>query len=214
MPDQVIGVPIKSSTYRIEGASRCYLPDSAGQYQIPSPAEGSNTFRKGKGNFVVKRMNKLGKKADTFAHGIREHVRLGPKISETVNGKLSLEGKNSSSRRCGYDIQTIVLCRRRGEAVEGMPMLFINNSSDRSIKIPSPNGEFLRVHYNVLIPLEKIKGVNESENMKKPSQKYMEIVTVDDFEFWFMGFFNYQKTFKYLQQAISQRLLHDVLVIF
>ncbi|MBA0682811.1 hypothetical protein Goari_024502, partial [Gossypium aridum] len=35
-------------------------------------------------------MNLLGKKADTFAHGVREHVRLGPKISETVKGKLSL----------------------------------------------------------------------------------------------------------------------------
>ncbi|MBA0556857.1 hypothetical protein Golob_026927, partial [Gossypium lobatum] len=44
----------------------------------------------GKGNFVLKRMNLLGKKADTFAHGVREHVRLGPKISETVKGKLSL----------------------------------------------------------------------------------------------------------------------------
>ncbi|RVW51477.1 GEM-like protein 6 [Vitis vinifera] len=29
--------------------------------------------------------------------------------------------------------------------------------------------------------------------MKKPSQKYMEIVTMDNFEFWFMGFLNYQK---------------------
>lgn len=45
--------------------------------------------------------------------------------------------------------------------------------------------------------------------MKKPSQKYMEIVTVDDFDFWFMGFLNYQKAFKYLQQAVvsqSQRV--------
>lgn len=57
----------------------------------------------------------------------------------------------------------------------------------------------------VLIPLEKIKGVNQSENMKKPSQKYMEIVTVDDFDFWFMGFVNYQKAFKYLEQAIFQK---------
>ncbi|KAK8988960.1 hypothetical protein V6N11_030331 [Hibiscus sabdariffa] len=35
-------------------------------------------------------MNKLGKKADTLAHGVREHVKLGPKITETVKGKLSL----------------------------------------------------------------------------------------------------------------------------
>lgn len=66
----------------------------------------------------------------------------------------------------------------------------------------------------VLIPLAKIKGVNQSENMKKPSQKYMEIVTVDDFDFWFMGFVNYQKAFKYLQQAISQRLDDVVQVTF
>jgi len=56
----------------------------------------------------------------------------------------------------------------------------------------------------VLIPLRKIKRVEQSENMKKPSQKYMEIVTVDNFDFWFMGFLSYQKSFKYLQEAISQ----------
>lgn len=56
----------------------------------------------------------------------------------------------------------------------------------------------------VLIPLRKIKTANQSENVKKPSQKYIEIVTVDDFDFWFMGFLNYQKALKCLQQAISQ----------
>jgi hypothetical protein len=56
----------------------------------------------------------------------------------------------------------------------------------------------------VLIPLRKIKRVEQSENMKKPSQKYMEIVTVDNFDFWFMGFLSYQKSFKYLQEAILQ----------
>lgn len=58
----------------------------------------------------------------------------------------------------------------------------------------------------VLIPLAKINRVNKSENMKKPSQKYMELVTVDNFDFWFMGFLNYQKTFRYLQQAIYQNI--------
>ncbi|KAK8568421.1 hypothetical protein V6N12_006974 [Hibiscus sabdariffa] len=138
--DQVIGVPIKSTTYRVERTLTLYLSDTAGQNRISSSAAG---------------INKLGKKADTFAHGVREHVKLGPKITETVKGKLSL----------------------------GARIL------------------------QVLIPLDKIKGVNESENMKKPSQKYMEIVTVDGFDFWFMGFLNHHKAFKYLQQAISKRLL-------
>lgn len=57
-----------------------------------------------------------------------------------------------------------------------------------------------------MIPLTKIRRVRKSENMKKPSQKYMEIVTVDEFDFWFMGFLNYQKTFKCLEQAVSQNM--------
>ena len=42
--------------------------------------------------------------------------------------------------------------------------------------------------------------VNESENVKKASQKYIQIVTVDKFEFWFMGFLNYQSTFNSFQE--------------
>ena len=64
-----------------------------------------------------------------------------------------------------------------------------------------------------LVPLKKIKMLNQSENVKKPSQKYLELVTVDDFDFWFMGFINYQKTFKYLQQAVSQ-ILDEINVAF
>ncbi|XVF67042.1 hypothetical protein PTKIN_Ptkin10aG0089300 [Pterospermum kingtungense] len=227
--EQVIGLPmIRSSTYRVERTPRRYLPDAAGQYRISSSAEGSAALKKsfgiaGKGNFVLKRMNKLGKKADTFAHGVREHVRLGPKITETVKGKLSLGArilqvggvekifKQLFSVTEGEKLLKACQCYLSTTAGPIAGLLFISSEkvafcSDRSIKIPCPNGELLRVHYKVLIPLEKIKRVNQSENMKKPSQKYMEIVTVDNFDFWFMGFLNYQKAFKYLQQAISQRL--------
>ncbi|KAG5128675.1 hypothetical protein JHK82_029510 [Glycine max] len=56
----------------------------------------------------------------------------------------------------------------------------------------------------VVIPLKKINCVNQSENVQKPTQKYIEMVTVDNFDFWFMGVLKYQKTFKYLEQAVSQ----------
>jgi len=55
-----------------------------------------------------------------------------------------------------------------------------------------------------MIPLNKIKCVNQSKNVQKPTQKYIEIVTEDNFDFWFMGVLKYQKTFKYLEQALSQ----------
>lgn len=66
------------------------------------------------------------------------------------------------------------------------------------------NIKFKTVSLQVVIPLEKIRSINQSQHVKKPSQKYIEIVTVDNFDFWFMGFLNYQKAFKYLKQAISQ----------
>lgn len=55
----------------------------------------------------------------------------------------------------------------------------------------------------VLIPIEKIKEVNESMNVNKLEQKYIEVVTKDDSEFWFVGFFRYEKAIKNLNKAIS-----------
>ena len=59
-------------------------------------------------------------------------------------------------------------------------------------------------YMQVMIPLTKIKRAIESENMTKPRQKYVQIVTEDNFDFWFMGFLNHQRTLRYLQQAIHQ----------
>lgn len=55
----------------------------------------------------------------------------------------------------------------------------------------------------MVIPVKKIKRAYASANENKPSQKYIEIVTEDNFEFWFMGFVRYEKAFLNLQKAIS-----------
>ncbi|KAI3885487.1 hypothetical protein MKW92_050435 [Papaver armeniacum] len=76
-------------------------------------------------------------------------------------------------------------------------------SSEKSLTISSTNGGFIRTPYKVVIPVEKIKRVEESQNVDKPKQKYIEIVTVDHFDFWFMGFVNYDKAFRTLQKSIN-----------
>ncbi|KAL5721318.1 hypothetical protein ACHQM5_004976 [Ranunculus cassubicifolius] len=75
--------------------------------------------------------------------------------------------------------------------------------SKRSLRFTSPSGELIRTPYKVIIPLKKIKRSTESENVHEPTQKYLEIFTVDSFDFWFMGFVDYQKTFKYVQHVES-----------
>ena len=56
----------------------------------------------------------------------------------------------------------------------------------------------------VAIPLRKVKRANQSENVEKPSQKYLQVTTTDNFEFWFMGFLKYKKTFNFQQKIVSQ----------
>ncbi|XP_054809307.1 GEM-like protein 6 [Prosopis cineraria] len=199
-------------------AATCKLGKSSNRY-LPGPVTTTNS-KKSKVNPVLAKMNKLSRRADSFVNGVREHVRVGPKMSETVKGKLRLGSKilkvggvekvfiEMLSVKEGERLLNASQCYLSTTSGPIAGLLFISTHkvafcSDRSIKVSSPTGTLTRIHYKVLIPLEKIKCVSKSENVKKPSQKYMEIVTVDDFDFWFMGFFNYQKALKYLQRALS-----------
>lgn len=205
-----------SSTCSVGKSSKRYLPDSSGVY-----SKSIAKSRQGKLNSVLTKMNMFGRKGDSFAHGVREHVRLGPKITDTVKGKLRLGARilqvggvekvfmQLFNANDGEKLLKASQCYLSTTSGLIAGLLFISTHkiafcSDKSIKISSSNGELIRVHYKVSIPHEKIQQVNQSQNMKKPSEKYIEIVTVDGFDFWFMGFFNYKKALRYLQQAISQ----------
>lgn len=56
----------------------------------------------------------------------------------------------------------------------------------------------------VLIPTKRIKSASVQENLYNPDEKYIDVVTVDGFDFWFMGFVSYEKSFKYLQHVIQK----------
>ncbi|KAK7280638.1 hypothetical protein RJT34_25703 [Clitoria ternatea] len=201
----VNGISI-TSTYQF-GKSKRYLPDSCGKY--------SKSITKSKQSRTPLHY-KTG-----FLQRIREHVKLGPKIADTVKGKLSLGARilqvggvekvfmQLFSVREGERLLKASQCYLSTTSGPIAGLLFISTDkvafcSERSIKISSPKGEFIRVHYKVSIPLVKINSVKQSQNVEKPSQKYIELVTKDGFDFWFMGFLNYQKALRCLQQAVSQ----------
>ncbi|KAJ8421824.1 hypothetical protein Cgig2_026780 [Carnegiea gigantea] len=77
-------------------------------------------------------------------------------------------------------------------------------SNEPIAKFTYPSGESVTFYYKVAIPLRKVKRANQSENVEKPSQKYLQVTTTDNFEFWFMGFLKYEKTFNLLQKIVSQ----------
>ncbi|XP_019166826.1 PREDICTED: GEM-like protein 7 [Ipomoea nil] len=148
--------------------------------------------------------------------------RLKPKITDTVKGKLILAAKllqaggvekvfknNFSPVRDEEKLLKASQCYLSTTSGPMPGLLFVSTHklaflSDRSIKIPSSTGKSKRMHYKVSIPIAKIKRANESENLKNPSEKYIQVITEDHFEFWFMWFLHHQRTLKYLQDAISQ----------
>lgn len=148
-------------------------------------------------------------------------MKLGPKLSETVKGKLRLGAKllqvggvtkvfkQNFSVSPGEKLLKASQCYLSTTAGPIAGLLYISTDriafcSERSIKVSTSAGDLLRIRYKVSVPLNKIKRANESENVKDRSRKYINIVTKDDFEFWFMGLFDHQRTYKFLQRAVYE----------
>ncbi|XP_022896997.1 putative GEM-like protein 8 [Olea europaea var. sylvestris] len=186
-----------------------------------SSVNSSPAFTSSKGKPPTGRNHyKFERKANSLAYRIREHVRLGPKISETVKGKLSVGakiikkgGRENIFREMfgvieGEKVLKASQCYLSTTAGPIAGILFISTEkiafcSERSITLQLSSGSHFRTPYKLSVPVKKIKRANESGNMDNPAQKYIEIVTEDDFEFWFMGFVRYEKAFMNLQKAIS-----------
>ncbi|KAG0497731.1 hypothetical protein HPP92_002422 [Vanilla planifolia] len=201
--EEVIGIPVSSSL-------------AFGRPQ----RQPFHRSRKSKGGWMLGRIKTLRSRADSFVHGVRDHVSVGPKISTTVKGKLSLgarifnaggfEGvfKATFTPGEGEKLLKASQCYLSTTAGPVAGVLFVSNEkiafcSERSISLSSPKGNPAKVPYKVLIPMKKVKAAFQGASMDKPNQKYLNVVTIDGFEFWFMGFVTYQKTFSSLQQAVS-----------
>ncbi|XP_062226223.1 GEM-like protein 4 [Phragmites australis] len=205
--EHVIGIPVSNRAFGIEE------PDF--------PREGAAYHGDAKNPITAGRAGKLGRTGDRVAQGLKEHVTLGPKLYETVKGKLSLGarilqagGVEKVFRRWflvekGEKLLKASQCYLSTTAGPIAGMLFVSTEkiafrSDRSLALTSPKGDTVRVPYKVAIPLRRVKTAKPSENKHRPEQKYVQVVTDDGFEFWFMGFVSYQVSLQQLEKAIAQ----------
>ncbi|KAG5128674.1 hypothetical protein JHK82_029509 [Glycine max] len=222
----VVGTPIISATYdKLQTPVNRYLLDPAIQCHYSTTTS--------KQSRVYSVANKLGRKTGSLSQGVQEHglmnisetvkrkLSLGARILQV--GGVEKVFKQFFSVREG---ERLLKVSTTSGPLAGL--LFISTDkvafcSERSMKVFTQKGHMLRIYYTFLdprfvevligihgcvevaIPLKKIKCVNhQSKNVQKPKQKYIGIVTEDNFDFWFMGIMKYQKTMKYLEQAVSQ----------
>ncbi|RYR57949.1 hypothetical protein Ahy_A05g023618 isoform A [Arachis hypogaea] len=148
------------------------------------------------------------KKGSSFASRIHEHVKIGSKLSETLKGKLNLGKKIIQKGGRGNIFKHIFGMQEDEKLLKASQcylyttagpiagVLFVSTKkvafcSENHITFSSSSGELVSAPYKVLIPVQKIREVNESQNVNKLKQKYIEIVTEDEYEFWFMGFLSW-----------------------
>ena len=57
--------------------------------------------------------------------------------------------------------------------------------------------------------LDQVSTVSPATNRFNPTELYIKVVTVDGYEFYFMGFISYDKAFKTLNEALQQYHNHS-----
>lgn len=188
---------------------------------FPASASASTSTSTSKSQIesFLNRMNRWSKAADHLVENFWNHLKLGGNISETIWGKLSLGAKivTEGGVENLFKLSFIVgprekllktsACYLSTTTGPVVGLLFISTEklafcSDRPLSFMGSKGRIAWSYYRVVIPVGKLKSVNTSENVYKPEEKYILIQTVDNHEFWFMGFVNYQKALKYLQEAV------------
>lgn len=97
---------------------------------------------------------------------------------------------------------------KEGDKPRDAPAANGKKQGDKPRDAPAANGEKegdkpSYFYYKVAVPIEKIREVVPSVNPNKAAEKYIEVITQDNFEFWFMGFVNYDKGVKTLQDALG-----------
>ncbi|KAK7336135.1 hypothetical protein VNO77_16668 [Canavalia gladiata] len=178
---------------------------------------------------ILNMFDSWSKKAETTAHNIWNNLKTGPSVSSAALGKMNLtvkaisEGgfeslyKQTFTTYPNEKLKKTFACYLSTSTGPVAGTLYLSNihvafCSDRPLSFAAPSGQETWTYYKVLVPLGKIGAVNPVIMKENPPEKYVQIVTVDGHEFWFMGFVNFDKAVKNLSEGISQFVVPGIAV--
>ncbi|KAL4281478.1 hypothetical protein GQ457_03G033740 [Hibiscus cannabinus] len=212
-------VPISTSTATT-------MPAESNPYVSPAPVQPSSV--KNKMESVKDVLGKWGKKAadDTkkakeIAENMWQHLKTGPSFADAAVGKIAQTTKVIADG--GYEkifrttFETVpdekllktYACYLSTSAGPVVGVLYL---STEKLGFCSDNPLAYQVgdqtqysYYKVIIPLHQLRAVNPSASKANPAEKYIQIISVDNHEFWFMGFVHYDSAVKNLQGALQPR---------
>lgn len=169
---------------------------------------------------ILHKFNGWSNKAETMAHNIWHNLKTNSSVSGAAWGKMNLTAKAITGG--GFEsLYKQTFSTYPNEKLRKTFASYLSTStgpvagtlylsdahvafcSDRPLSFTAPSGQETWSYYKVMLPLGKIGAINPVLMRDNPSEKYIQILTIDGHDFWFMGFINFDKASKHLSESIS-----------
>lgn len=209
----------------IYGSAATTMPAESNPYVNPQPAQPPASLVKNKVDSVKDALGKWGKKAaeatkkaEDLAGNMWQHLKTSPSLADAAMGRIAQSTKALAEG--GYEkvfrqtFETVpeekllksYACYLSTSAGPVMGVLYLSTAklafcSDKPLSY-KVGDQTEYSYYKVVLPVDQLKAVNPSTSKINPAEKYIQIISVDNHEFWFMGFVNYDSAVKNLQGAL------------
>ncbi|KAK8485680.1 hypothetical protein V6N13_109976 [Hibiscus sabdariffa] len=211
-------------TAPVSDSAATTMPAESNPYVSPAPVQSSSS--KSKIDSVKEVLGKWGKKAaeDTkkakeIAGNMWQHLKTGPSFADAAVGRIAqgtkvlAEGGYEKIFRTTFEnvpeeqLLKTYACYLSTSAGPVMGVLYLSTlklafCSDSPLSYQA-GSQTQWSYYKVVIPLHQLGAVNPSTSKANAAEKYIQISSVDNHEFWFMGFVHYDSAVKNLQRAIA-----------
>ncbi|KAK6125837.1 hypothetical protein DH2020_040421 [Rehmannia glutinosa] len=217
-------------------APRDYDHGSSNPYvnYSPAPSPNSTSFylkdKMGSMKDVLgrwgKKVGEATRKAEDLAGNTWQHLKTSPSLTDAALGRIAhgtkvfAEGGYEKIFRQTFEtvpeeqLKYSYACYLSTSAGPVMGVLYVSTaklafSSDNPL--PYEAGDKTDwSYYKVVIPLHQLKAVNTSTSRTNSAEKYIQVISLDSHEFWYMGFLNYAGAVKCLQEALQARHVESV----
>ncbi|CAF1860678.1 unnamed protein product [Brassica oleracea var. botrytis] len=173
-----------------------------------------------------RKVAEAAKKTESLAGNTWQHLRTAPSFADAAMGRIAqstkviAEGGYEKIFRQTFEtdpeeeLLNSFACYLSTSAGPVMGVLYVSTaklaySSDNPLSYKN-DGQTQWSYYKVVIPLHQLKAVNPSASIVNPADKYIQVISVDNHEFWFMGFLNYEGAVTSLQESLQDSGLRSV----
>lgn len=159
------------------------------------------------------------KKAEDLAGNMWQHLKTSPSFADAAVGRIAqgtkvlAEGGYEKIFRQNFEtvpeeqLQKTYACYLSTSAGPVMGILYLSTAklafcSDSPLSYKAGD-QTEWSYYKVVIPFHQLKAVNPSTSKVNAAEKYIQVISVDNHEFWFMGFVHYDSAVKNLKGALQ-----------